>query len=79
MVKHCKVQLYADDTLIYVDVSSSSISDIESELSEYLKRVIEWRNDHIDYIGRKISVKLGILRKASKVIQRESCLTLFII
>ena len=33
-------------------------------------------NDHIDYIGRKISAKLGMLRKALKVIPRESCLTL---
>ena len=37
---------------------------------------LSW-NDHIDYIGRKISAKLGILRKACKVIQRESCLTLY--
>ena len=28
VVKHCKIQLYADDTLLYV--SSSSITDIES-------------------------------------------------
>ena len=33
-------------------------------------------NDHIDYIGRKISAKLGMLRKARKVIPRQSCLTL---
>ena len=33
-------------------------------------------NDHIDYIGRKISAKLGLPRKARKVIPRESCLTL---
>ena len=36
--KHCKIQLYTDDTLLYV--SSSSISDIESMLSEDLKHVI---------------------------------------
>ena len=34
-------------------------------------------NDHIDYIGRKILAKLGMLRKALKVIPRESCLTLY--
>ena len=128
MVKHCKIQLYADDTLLYV--SSSSITHIESMPSEDLKHIIEWFNnnflylnysktkvvltgthqrlslvdsftvragdtvlsqvyqfkylgvmldpylswnDHIDYIGRKISAKL---RKARKVIPRESCLTL---
>ena len=32
---------------------------------------LSW-NDHIDYIGRKISAKLGMLRKARKVIPRES-------
>ena len=127
VLKHCKIQMYADDTLLYV--SSSSISEIESMLSEDLKRIIErlnnnflylnysktevlltgtdqrlalvdsftvragdtvlsrvyqfkldpflsW-NDHIYYIGRKIWVKLGILRKARKVIPRESCLTLY--
>ena len=127
VLKHCKIQMYADDTLLYV--SSSSISEIESMLSEDLKRIIErlnnnflylnysktkvlltgtdqrlalvdsftvragdtvlsrvyqfkldpflsW-NDHIYYIGRKIWVKLGMLRKARKVIPRESCLTLY--
>ena len=131
---HCKIQLYADDTLLCV--ISSSISDIESMLSEDLKHIIEWLNnnflylnysktkvvltgthqrlslvdsftvragdtvlsqvyqfkylgvmldpylswnDHIDHFGRKISIKLGMLRKARKVILRESCLTLFII
>ena len=34
-------------------------------------------HDHIDYIGRKISAKLGMLRKRRKVIPRESCLTLY--
>ena len=37
---------------------------------------LSW-NDHIDYIGRKILAKLGMLRKALKVIPRESCLTLY--
>ena len=36
---------------------------------------LSW-NDHIDYIRRKISAKLCMLRKARKVIPRESCLTL---
>ena len=125
VVKHCKIQLYADDTLLYV--SSTSISDIECILSEDLKHIIvnnnflylnyskttvmltgthqglalvdiftvragntvlsrvyqlkylgvmldpylSW-NDHIDYIGQKISAKLGMLRKARKLIPRES-------
>ena len=37
---------------------------------------LSW-NDYIDYIGRKISAKLGMLRNAFKVIPSESCLTLY--
>ena len=44
-------------------------------LGVMLDPYLSW-NDRIDYIGRKISVKLGMLRKARKVIPRESCLTL---
>ena len=43
--------------------------------SVMLDPYLSW-NDHIGYIGRKISAKLGMLRKARKVIPRESCLTL---
>ena len=43
-------------------------------LGVMLDRNFSW-NDHIDCIGRKISAKLGMIRKASKVIPRESCLT----
>ena len=45
-------------------------------LGVMLDPYLSW-NDHIDYIGRKISVKLGMLCKARKVIPRESCLTLY--
>ena len=44
-------------------------------LGVMLDPYLSW-NDHIDYIGRNITVKLGMLRKARKVIPRESCLTL---
>ena len=132
-MSHCKIQLYADDTLLYA--SSSSVTDIEFMLSEDLKHIIEWLNenflylnysktkimltgthqrlarvdnftvkakdtvlsrvyqsvkylgvvldpclswnDHVDYIGRKVSARLGMLRRARKVISRESCLTLY--
>ena len=37
---------------------------------------LSW-NDYIDYIGHKISAKLGMLRKVRKVIPSESCLTLY--
>ena len=44
-------------------------------LGVMLDPYLSW-NDHTDYIGGKISAKLGMLRKARKVIPRESCLTL---
>ena len=31
----------------------------------------------MDYIGRKVSARLGMLRRARKVISRESCITLY--
>ena len=49
MVRHCKIQLYAVDTLLYV--SSSSISDIESMLSEDFKHIVEWLNNNFLYLN----------------------------
>ncbi len=37
---------------------------------------LSW-NDHIDYISAKISSRLGMLRKARKIIPRETCVTLY--
>ena len=47
-------------------------------ISLRLDSYLSW-NDHIDYvyIGCKILAKLGMLRKACKVIPHESCLTLY--
>ena len=57
VLEHCKIQLYADDTLLYV--SSSSNSDIESMLHEDLKHIIEWLNNNFLYLNyRKTKVML---------------------
>ena len=45
-------------------------------LGAMLDPYLAW-NDHIDYIGCKISAKFGILRNVRKVIPYESCLTLY--
>ena len=37
---------------------------------------LSW-NEHIDVLGNKISSRLGMLRKARKVLPRDACLTLF--
>ena len=49
VVKHCKIQLFADDTLLYV--SGSSISDIEPMLSEELKHIKEWLTNDFLYLN----------------------------
>jgi hypothetical protein len=43
-------------------------------LGVMLDTCLSW-NDHIDYITRKISSRLGMLRRARKVIPREACIT----
>ena len=49
IVSLCKIQSYADDTLLYA--SSSSVTDIEFMLSEDLKHIIEWLNDNFLYLN----------------------------
>ena len=43
-------------------------------LSVMLDPGLSW-SDHIDHIASKISARLGMLRKACKVIPREACIT----
>ena len=45
-------------------------------LGVILDPCLSW-NDHIDYIASKISSRLGMLRKARKIIPRASCITLY--
>ena len=45
-------------------------------LGVVLDPCLSW-NDHVDYIGRKVSARLGMLRRARKVISREACITLY--
>lgn len=45
-------------------------------LGVILDPCLSW-NDHIDYIASKISSRLGMLRKARKIIPRASCITLW--
>ena len=49
VVEHCKIQLYADGTLLYV--RSRSIADRGSMLSEDLKRIIEGLNNNFLYLN----------------------------
>ena len=45
-------------------------------LGVMLDPCLSW-NDHIDLISTKISSRLGMLRKARRVIPREACITLY--
>ena len=40
IAKHCSIQLYADDTLLYF--SSKCVDTIETKLSEDLEQIISW-------------------------------------
>lgn len=59
VVNYCRVQLYADDTLL--NVSSSFVNVIESKLSEDLERIISWLNENYLFLNYdKTKVRLGI-------------------
>ena len=45
-------------------------------LGVVLDSCLSW-NDHIDLISTKISSRLGMLRKARRVIPRKACITLY--
>ena len=45
-------------------------------LGVILDPCLTW-NEHIEHIGNKISSRLGMLRRARKVIPKEACITLF--
>ena len=45
-------------------------------LGVILDLCLTW-NEHIEHIGNKISSRLGMLRRAPKVIPKEACITLF--
>ena len=41
-------------------------------LGVLLDNTLSWK-DHIEYIGNKISSRLGVLRRARKVVPKPSC------
>ena len=67
--EHLKTMVYAEfggqtDCIM----GNSKIENLKY-LGVLLDPYLSW-NDHIDYIGRKISATLGMLRKVRKVIPR---------
>ena len=47
IVKHCKVILYADDTLLYY--SSNSAREVEKYVNEDLHLIWRWQNENLLY------------------------------
>jgi hypothetical protein len=45
-------------------------------LGVVLDPCLSW-NDHIDFLTNKISSRLGMLRKARRILPRETCITLY--
>ena len=74
---HQRLSLVVSFTVRAGDAVLSQVYQLKY-LGVMLDPYLSW-NDRIDHFGRKISITLGILRKARKVIPRESCLTLFFI
>ena len=90
VTKYCKVHLYADDTLLFFHQKLSSVQSFTVNVNANdLERVYKFKylgvildpcltwNEHIEHIGNKISSRLGMLRRARKVIPKVACITLF--
>ena len=86
MLNHSKTKVMLMGThqkLSSVQSFTVSVNDKDLErvykfkyLGVILDPCLTW-NDHIEHIGNKISSRLGMLRRAPKVIPKEACITLF--
>ena len=86
MLNHSKTKVMLIGThqkLSLVQSFTVSVNDKDLErvykfkyLGVILDLCLTW-NKHIEHIGNKISSRLGMLRRARKVIPKEACITLF--
>ena len=86
MLNHSKTKVMLLGThqkLSSVQSFAVSVNDADLErvykfkyMGVFLDPCLNW-NEHIDHIGNKISSRLGMLRRARKVIPKEACITLF--
>ena len=86
MLNHSKTKVMLIGThqkLSLVQSFTVSVNDKDLErvykfkyLGVILDLCLTW-NEHIEHIGNKISSRLGMLRRARKVIPKEACITLF--
>ena len=86
MLNHSKTKVMLKGThqkLSSVQSFTVSVNDKDLErvyIFKYLGVILDpcltW-NEHSEHIGNKISSRLGMLRRARKVIPKEACITLF--
>ena len=62
----------ADDQVI--EISNTRLERVNKfkYLGVLLDNTLSWK-DHVEYIGHKISSRLGILRRARKVLPKPTC------
>ena len=65
IAKHCSVQLYADDTLLYF--GSKCVDTIETKLSEDFEQMISWLSSNYLFLNYKKSkiMLIGIIQRLS--------------
>ena len=51
------------------------VINISNTCLDRVYHTLSWK-DHVEYIGNKISPRLGILRRAHKVLPKSTCLML---
>ena len=66
----------ADDLVIEISNTRSERVNKFKYLGVRLDNTLSWK-DHIEYIGTKISSRLGVLRRAHKVLPKPTCLMLY--
>ena len=63
---------------LVIDISNTCLDRIYNfkYLGVLLDHTLSW-TDHVEYIGPKISSRLGILRRAHKILPKSTCLMLY--
>ena len=71
-------QRTAEANNLVIDISNTRLERVHNfkHLGVLLDTTLSWK-DHVEYIGNKISSRLGILRRARKVFPKPTCQMLY--
>ena len=71
-------QRTAEANNLVIDISNTRLERVHNfkHLGVLLDTTLSWK-DHVEYIGNKISSRLGILRRAHKVLPKPTCQMLY--